>query len=134
MEKSLAMEMAMVAALENIEGLKDRVCPVIDIHKSTGPLLVYDPQRESQERQLDGVAGLMMAQIQLHVLHNTYMKMRLLCESVKAAVQRLEGAKEPPLIVEAVDVEQTSPDLFEDKAELFRRTYTVTFQYQIKED
>lgn len=133
-ENGIALESAMVAALEGIEGLSGRVCPVIDIHKSTGPLAVYDPRRETEERSMDGRAGLLYAEVQLHVLHNTYMKMRQLSEKAKAALQAMEGLRIAPLLVEAVEVELATPDLFESKAELFRRTYNVKFYYQLKEE
>ena len=133
-ENGIALETAMVAALEGIEGLTGRVCPVIDIQKSTGPLIVYDPRRETEERSIDGREGLLYAEMQVHVLHNTYMKMRLLCEKAKKALQALEGLRKAPLLVEAVEVELATPDLFEGKVELFRRTYNVKFYYQLKEE
>lgn len=133
-ENGIALESAMVAALEGIEGMAQRVCPVIDIHKSTGPLIVYDPRRETEERSMDGRAGLLYAEMQLHVLHNTYMKMRQLSEKAKAALQAMEGLRKAPLLVEAVEVELATPDLLEGKVELFRRTYDVKIHYQIKED
>ena len=133
-ENGIALETAMVAALEGIEGLAGRVCPVIDIHKSQGPQVVYDPRGEREERSIEGRAGLQYAETQIHVLHNSYMKMRLLCEKVKKALQALEGLNKAPLLVEAVEVELATPDLFESKAELFRRSYNVKFYYQIKED
>lgn len=133
-EKGIALEIAMVAALEGIEGLSGRVCPVVDIHKSTGPLVVYDPRRESEERSIDGREGLLFAETIVHVLHNGYMKLRLLCEDVKAALEALEGLDKAPLLIEAVEVELATPDIHEQKVELFRRTYNVKFYYQIKED
>lgn len=133
-EKGIALETAMVAALEGIEGLPGRVCPVVDIHKSTGPLVVYDPRRESEERSIDGREGLLFAETIVHVLHNGYKKMRLLCEDVKAALEALEGLDKAPLLIEAVEVELATPDIHEQKVELFRRTYNVKFYYQIKED
>lgn len=133
-EKGIALETAMVAALEGVEGLSGRVCPVIDIHKSTGPLIVYDPRRESEERSICGREGLWYAEIQIHVLHNGYMKMRQLCERVRAELLALEGLNKAPLLIEAVEVELATPDFFENKVELFRRTYNVKIYYQIKED
>lgn len=133
-ENGIALEKAMVAALEGIDGLLDRVCPVTDIHKSTGPLAVYDPRQEETQRSIEGPVELMQATVLVHVLHNTYMKMRLLSEKVKKALQAMEGLRKGPLLVEAVEVELASPDLYEGKAELFRRSYHVTFFYQIKED
>lgn len=130
----IALEAAMVAALEAVEGLADRVCPVVDIHKSTGPLVVYDQRKESEERDMTGPVGLMYAQFEIHVLHSTYIKMRQLSEDVKAALKRLQGVNKAPLLIEAVEVEQITPDIREEKVGLFRRTYTVNFYCQIKEE
>lgn len=133
-DKDIALEAALVAALEEIEGLKGCVCPVIDIHKSTGPLIVYDPRKETEERSISGRTGLLYAEFIVHALHNSYTKMRQLCGKAKKALQALEGLEKPPLRIETVDVELTTPDLFESRVELFRRTYIVKIEYQIEEE
>ena len=132
MEHGIALEAALTSAIEALDGLDDRVCPIVDIQKSTGPLVIYDQKRESDERCLTGRTGLLDAEFRIHVLHSTYMKMRLLAEKVKAALQSMEGSTSPPLYIEAVDVELATPDLHEIKVSLFRRAYTVRFLYQIK--
>ena len=75
-QNGIALEQTMVAALEALDGLKERVCPVADIQKSTGPLVVYDQNGEVAQKDLSGSAGLVTATYQLHILHNTYLKMR----------------------------------------------------------
>lgn len=130
----ILLEEAMVAALEALDGLNDRVCPVLDIQKSTGPLVVYDQRTETEEQSLDADTGLQAAGFQLHVLHGTYRKMRLLSETVKSALKQLRGKPNGPLLIEAVVVELATPDLLEKSVQLFRRTYNVTFYYQIKEE
>ena len=134
MDNGIAMEAAMVAALEAVKGLEGRVDPVVNIRLSAGPLVVYDQRQESTERCIEGITELMQSQVQLHVLHDSYMEMRLLAEKVKRAMQAMEGLKKAPLLVEAVEVEQSTPDIREEKVGLFRRTYTVNFYYQIKEE
>lgn len=135
MEQSgILLEETMVAALEALDGLNDRVCPVVDIQKSTGPLIVYDQQTEREEQELTGGSGLQTAGFQIHVLHGTYRKMRLLSENVKTALKLLQGVINGPLLIEAVTVELVTPDLLEIKVQLFRRTYNVFFNYQIKEE
>lgn len=132
MEHGIALEAALTSAIEALDGLDDRVCPIIDIQKNTGPLVIYDQKREANERDLSGRTGLLEAEFRIYVLHSTYMKMRLLAEEVKAALQSMEGSTSPPLHIEAVDVELATPDLHEIKVSLFRRTYTVRFLYQIQ--
>lgn len=130
----ILLEETMVAALEALDGLSDRVCPVVDIQKSSGPLVVYDQKTERQEQELAGDSGLQTASFQIHVLHSTYRKMRLLSETVKTALKALRGSTKGPLLIEAVILELATPDLLEAKVQLFRRTYDVTFNYQIKEE
>lgn len=130
----IALEETMVATLEALDGLKERVCPVIDIQKSTGPLVVYDQQKENSDKSLLGNTGLITAAYQIHVLHNTYLKMRQLCESVKTALENLQGFYHSPLLIESVAVELGTPDIRESKVNLYRRTCDVTFQYQFKEE
>ena len=130
----IALEEALVAVLEAVEGLKGRVCPVVDIQKSTGPLVVYDQREENGQQTLTGQTGLMTAGFQIHVLHGTYFKMRQLAERVKKKIYSLCGYNTAPLLVEAVTVELALPDIMETKVSMFRRTYNVTFQYQIKEE
>lgn len=130
----ILLEETMVAALEALEGMDGRVCPVIDIQKSTGPLVVYDQQTETQTQGLEGDSGLMTAGFQIHVLHGTFRAMRLLAETVKTALKSLRGKTEGPLRIEAVTVELATPDILESKVQLYRRTYNTTFFYQIKEE
>lgn len=135
MEQSgILLEQTITAALEAIEGLEDRVCPVVDIQKSTGPLAVYDQSMDNEQRELSGSTGLLTAEYRVHVLHNTYLKMRKLSEQVKAELSALQGHYQAPLLIEAVTVELGSPDIMESKVNMFRRTYNVNFQYQFKEE
>lgn len=130
----ILLEEALVAALEALNGLAGRVCPVADIQKSTGPLVVYDQLKESEAQHLSGHTGLMTAVFQIHVLHSTYVSMRLLSENIKTALKFLWGETNAPLRIEAVTVELATPDIWEMKVSLFHRTYNVTFYYQIKEE
>lgn len=130
----IVLEEALVAALEAVEGLKGRVCPIVDIQKSTGPLAVYDQRTENNQQTLIGRTELVTAGFQIHVLHGTYFKMRQLAEQVKEAIYGLCGYNTAPLLIEAVTVELATPDIMETKVSMFRRTYNVTFQYQIKEE
>lgn len=130
----ILLEQTMVAALTRLDGLSDRVCPVIDIRKNNGPLVVYDQKTENQEQELSGDSGLQAAAFQIHVLHGTYRTMRLLSENVKSALKSLRGIRNGPLLIEAVILELATPDILEGNVQLFRRTYNVNFYYQIKEE
>lgn len=135
MENSgIMLEETLVAALELITGLRGRVCPVVDIHKSSGPLVVYDQKTETEEQELVGDTGLQTAAFQIHVLHSTFRSMRLLSETVKTTLKSLRGSQKGPLHIETAIVELAAPDILETAVQLFRRTYNVTFDYQIKEE
>lgn len=130
----ILLEETLVAALESVDGLSDRVCPVEDIQKSTGPLVVYEQQTEEEADSIDGSAGLFTAVFKLHVFHGTYKKMRLLAEQVKSAVKSLRQSANGALYVEEVKVTMAHPDVLENRVQLFRRAYNVTIQYQFRED
>lgn len=134
MEKGLLLEETLVAVLQAVDGLSGRVCPVQDIQKSSGPLAVFEQQDEAEENAVDGLTGLCSAVYTIHALHGTYEKMRLLAEQIKKAVQTLRQSVKDSLYIEEVTVKLGSPDIYEDRVQLFRRTYKVTIQYQIKED
>ena len=134
MEDRLLLEETLVAALKAVEGLSDRVCPIVDIQKSTGPLAVFEQQDESEEKTIDGLTGLCVAVYTVHAMHNTYTKMRLLAERIKKTIQSLRQCTKGSLYIEDVTVNMASPDLYEDRVRLFRRTYKVTIHYQIKEE
>lgn len=134
MKNGLLLEETLVAALQAIDGLSGRVCPIQDIQKSSGPLAVFDQQDESQENAIDGPTGMSTAVYKIHALHGTYEKMRLLAEQIKTTIQALRQYAEGSLYIEEVTITLASPDIYEDRVQLFRRTYKVTIQYQIKED
>lgn len=132
--KGLLLEQTLVSALAALPGLEYRVCPVLDIQQSTGPLVVFDQKTETQEQTLTGDTSLEAASYQIHVLQGSYQSMRLLAEQVRATLKALQGYVQGQLLIEAVHVELASPDLYEGKVKLFRRTYEITIHYQIKEE
>ena len=134
MEDRLLLEETLVAALEAVEGLSGRVCPIVDIQKSTGPLAVFEQQDESEENAIDGLTGLRTAVYLVHALHGTYTNMRLLAERIKNAIQNMRRRVDTPLCIEDVTISMASPDIYEDRVRLFRRTYKITIHYQIKEE
>ena len=134
MEDRLLLEETFVAALEAVDGLPGRVCPIQDIQKSTGPLAVFEQQDESEDEAIDGLTGLCIAVYKVHAMHNTYTQMRLLAERIKKTIQSLRQCMKDSLYIEDVTVNMASPDLYEDRVRLFRRTYKVAIHYQIKEE
>ena len=134
MKNGLLLENTLVAALRAVDGLSDRVCPIQDIRKSDGPLAVFDQQEESEEMAMDGLTGLETAVYIVHAMHGTYEKMRLLAEQIKNTIQALRQHAEGSLFIEDVAIALASRDIYEDRVQLFRRSYKVTIQYQIKED
>lgn len=134
MENGLLLENTLVAALQTVDGLSGRVCPIQDIRKSDGPLAVFNQQEESEEMAMDGLTGLETAVYIIHAMHSTYEKMRLLAEQIKNTIQALRQHAEGSLFIEDVAVALASRDIYEDRVQLFRRSYKVTIQYQIKED
>ena len=134
MEDRLLLEETLVAALEAVEDLSDRVCPILDIQKSTGPLAIFEQQGESEDDAIDGLTGLYTAVYLVHVMHGTYIKMRLLGERIKNAIKNMRHYADASLCIEDVTINMASPDIYEDRVRLFRRTYKVTIHYQIKEE
>ena len=134
MENGLLLEETLVTALQVVDGLSGRVCPVQDIQKSSGPLAVFNQLEETEENAIDGLTGMATAVYEIYVLHGTYEKMRLLSERIKRTIQALRQYAEGSLYIEEVTVALASRDIYEDRVQLFRRTYKVTIQYQIKED
>ena len=134
MKNGLLLEETLVASLQAIDGLSGRVCPIQDIQKSSGPLAVFDQQDETEDTAIDGLTGMNTAVYEIHAMHGTYEKMRLLAEQIKNTIQALRQYAEGSLYIEEVSVKLASRDIYEDRVQLFRRTYKVTIQYQIKED
>lgn len=134
MKNGLLLENTLVAALGTVDGLRDRVCPIQDIQKNTGPLAVFEQQDETEETALDGLTGLETAVYIVHAMHNTYEKMRLLAEQIKNTMKALRQHAEGSLFIEDVAVALASKDIYEGRVQLFRRAYKVTIHYQIKED
>ena len=83
---------------------------------------------------MDGLTGLETAVYIVHAMHGTYEKMRLLAEQIKNTIQVLRQHAEGSLFIEDVAIALASRDIYEDRVQLFRRSYKVTIQYQIKED
>ena len=111
MKDGLLLEETLVAALEAVEGLSDRVCPILDIQKNTGPLAVFEQQDESEENAIDGLTGLCTAVYLVHAMHGTYTKMRLLAEQIKNAIQTMRRYADVSLCIEGVAITLAVPDI-----------------------
>lgn len=133
-EKMLQLEKTLVAALDGIAGLHDHISPVIEIYDIKPPLVVYEETTEAETQALDGATGLFTAKYVLHVFGASYKAVRILGERVRSKLRSLDGLSEEGLLIENINIELAAQDRYSSKSVLYRRAYSVTINYQIKEE
>ena len=147
-EMRLSPEFALTAAM--------RTVPVLQIPDSSEvkfaalqpkngwqpPFAFYIPTDDDEERDLDGPTGLQRFTAQIHFAGGTHRGLQLLCQRAKRAVRDMCGevyiADEEDwprgrILVEEARAAQSSPDLYDTDAGLYRRIYTVQINYQTEE-
>ena len=109
------------------------------------PFLFYVPSEDSEESDLDGPNGLQSWAGTLHCVAGTHRGLQLLCARAKKALREMRGeACRTPIndpeqglkgavLIESVEVAQSSPDLLEMEVGLYRRMYAIRIDYQTEE-
>lgn len=141
---------ALVQALDTVPVLQDvngkpKVAALQPRKEWKAPFVFYIPDEDSEERALDGPTGLQSFTAALHFVAGTYRGLQLLCQRAKKALREMPGnVYETPdtdtevglrgiILVEDVDLQQSSPDLVEMEVGYYRRIYTIRIDYQTEE-
>lgn len=148
MEESAARmspDFALVSAIETVPALRDRAAAMQPPRSAKAPFGFYIPSGDNEDQALDGPTGLQHYSATLHLVAATCRQLQLLSAEVKQAVLSMRGEiyRTPPedeavglkgaLLVEYTEMEQSSPDLYEEEVGLYRRMYTVRLDYQTVE-
>ncbi len=150
-EMRMSPEFALVQALRTVSVLADpdggepKVAALQPKKSWRAPFAFYIPTEDSEDRTLDGPCGLQHFAATLHFVGGTHRGMQLLCQRAKKALLEMRGAvfrtpEEDPqegpkgaVLIEDLELQQSSPDLFEAEVGLYRRMYTVRIHYQTEE-
>lgn len=141
----MSPEFALVQALETVPVLKDKVNALQPPKSAKAPFCFYIPTSDTEQQDLDGPTGLQSWSGTVHLVAGGARTLQLLCAKAKKALHDMRGevyatpeedAEEGPkgrILVEYVEIEQNSPDLFEAEVGLYRRVYTVRLDFQTEE-
>ena len=141
----LSPEFALVAALESIPVLQDRVSALQPMKGLRPPFAFYISSMDDEEQALDGATGLQRYTGMLHLVAGTFRGLQLLCARVRLAVQDMagktfstpvqdaDGVPRGTVLIEDAAMSQSSPDLYEAEVGYYRRMYTVRLDYQTEE-
>ena len=138
-------EFALVETLETVPVLRGRVSALQPPKTATAPFAFYIPTADEESQDLDGPCGLQSWSGTVHLVSGGARALQLLCVKAKAALYDMSGEiyatpeedeEEGPkgrILVEHMEIEQSSPDLFEAEVGLYRRVYTVRLDFQTEE-
>ena len=129
----MSPEKLIVAAMEPLTSLRNKVYPVEALKKATAPFVFFVPTEDAAEEALDGLTELEVWAGAVHVVTETYAELIDLVPQVRAELRGLMGRQIEDLYVEHVTIRGTSPDLKEREVDLYRRALDVRIHYQ-KED
>lgn len=126
-------EQAILTVLEPIEELQNKVYPAEAIKNAAAPFVFYLQHTEDEEETLDGPTGLMSALFEVNCVAQSYASMLWLVDTVRPALQSMQGRTYEDLLIERVSVRQASPDLKEREVGLYRRMLQLEIHYQKEE-
>ena len=144
-EHELSPEFALVAALEAISELQDKVSVLQPKKGVRPPFAFYVSDTDEEEQALDGGTGLMRYTATLHLVSETYLGLQLLCARAKAAILGMRkstysaptvdgvDALDGRIFVEDAHMTQSSPDLYETEVGYYRRMCSVRIDFQTEE-
>lgn len=141
----MSPEFALVQALETVPVLKDKVNALQPPKSAKASFCFYIPTSDTEQQDLDGPTGLQSWSGTVHLVAGGARTLQLLCAKAKKALHDMRGTvfatpeedqdegQKGRVLIEYVEIEQSSPDLFEAEVGLYRRVYTVRLDYQTEE-
>lgn len=122
-------EQSIKTALEGVKGLKGHVYTAEALRDE--PLFAFYRIRSwSEEDALGGGTGLETAEVEIHIVAESYAAMTATAALAANAVKALRGIQAGGAYIERVRISQQSPDLKEMSINKFRRMYVLRIDYQ----
>lgn len=122
-------EQSIKTALEGVKGLKGHVYTAEALRDE--PLFAFYRVRSwSEEDALGGGTGLEAAEVEIHIVAESYAAMTATAALATKAVKALRGIQAGGAYIERVRITQQSPDLKEMSINKFRRMYVLRIDYQ----
>lgn len=122
-------EQSIKTALEGVKGLKGHVYTAEALRDE--PLFAFYRIRSwSEEDALGGGTGLETAEVEIHIVAESYAAMTATAALAANAVKALRGIQAGGAYIERVRISQQSPDLKEMNINKFRRMYVLRIDYQ----
>lgn len=122
-------EQSIKTALEGVKGLAGHVYTAEALRNE--PLFAFYRARSwSEEDALGGGTGLETAEVEIHIVAESYAAMAATAALAANAVKALRGIQAGGAYIERVRISQQSPDLKEMSINKFRRMYVLRIDYQ----
>lgn len=122
-------EQSIKTALEGVKGLKGHVYTAEALRDE--PLFAFYRIRSwSEEDALGGGTGLETAEVEIHIVAESYAAMTATAALAANAVKALRGIQAGGAYIERIQISQQSPDLKEMSINKFRRMYVLRIDYQ----
>lgn len=122
-------EQSIKTALEGVKGLRGHVYAAEALRDE--PLFAFYRVRSwSEEDTLDGGTGLEAAEVEIHIVAESYAAMTATAALAASAVKALRGIQAGGAYIERARISQQSPDLKEMSINKFRRMFVLRIDYQ----
>lgn len=122
-------EQSIKTALEGVKGLKGHVYTAEALRDE--PLFAFYRIRSwSEADALGGGTGLETAEVEIHIVAESYAAMTATAALAANAVKALRGIQAGDAYIERARISQQSPDLKEMSINKFRRMYVLRIDYQ----
>lgn len=125
----MAIEEIISAQLSTITGLSGKVQPVRANQATSAPYLVYRQTGGSGHDSLNSFDGPYKADYELNILATTYASMKTIAAAVLAKLKSLQGNTYSGTLIQAVMVDENSPELEEIEVNLYRKIINLSLIY-----
>lgn len=125
----MGLETTIKTALEGVSALAGHVYAA-EALRDERLFAFYRVRTQDEPDTLDGGTGLATADVELHVVADSYKAMAAAAAQAAAAARTLQGSRGDGILVEKVHISQQSPDLKEVEVNKFRRMYVLRIDYQ----
>lgn len=125
------IEKGLITELTSIDGLMNKVSPVISAQNIATPYLVYTLNNVERENSLNGITGLCGATYQLDIFHSNYSDLKDLSKLVLDKITSLNNRNigNTNTYIQQIDIENEL-NFYETEVNLYRQTIEFLIYYK----
>jgi hypothetical protein len=126
----MGLKTGLIAQLKTITGIANRVFPGGKVPQGqVAPYIVLVKSGGAEYDALDGWTGLHRDSYELNMLESTNELADSLADSVITKLKAMQGATHGSAYIQDMQIDENSPELYEEQINLYRKIINITVIY-----